>query len=328
MSLEATPSRNVLLNVLNNLRTMEPISSLINCREGSLWIAMAVVLQAGQILLISEVTHSIGAFEASFVRSSFLLCTLLFISWRNSETYGFIELVNYILTGLGDSLYIVLAALASNYIWVGDCSAIVLNQPIPSAILACIILGEAMDKTDSVLVFLNACGLVLVSKPSFLFPQSDDIAEPPPTTQPFVGILLASGSLASTVTATLSTRSLAYRNTEDPFLIGTMAALHGIVLSCLGLVITSSSFTLPHNASEWLVTLLLGICGTGALCCYAKSLESEEVLTVTVFMTLGIPLNHMFDLIFLDREIDWWKLGGIVLIIASTFAMYIKSKLR
>lgn len=320
------PSSNTLLS-LQTLRNLMDYASITNCRPGVIWLAVTIVLQSGQLMLVSETTHSLGAVQALLIRSYFLLCTVFFISWRKSESYGWIEMANFTLIGLGDSLYVLFAGLASYYIWSGDFSAIALNLPIPCSMLACIIFGEAIDVTDGFLAFLNACGLTLVSQPTFLFQPGKVISESS-NTQTLAGFLLAGASLASSVSATLACRSIAYRKADNVFLIATLTGLIGTMFSSFAALMTSSFLAHPTNLHDWLFTFALGICAIGALCSYAKALETEHVLTVTVFLTLTIPINNLFDFILLGRDMNWLTVFGITLILASTFIMYIKTRCR
>lgn len=295
-----------------------------NCRISFLWLALAIIFEAGQVVIMSSASKLWGAGEALFIRSCFLLALIVFVSWNKKEAHGLTEIMICLLNGLSDILFIYFAGLAATFIWIGDVTAISFNQPVPASVLACIILGETMDVFDGILTITNAIGLVLVAQPSFLRPNPNDAIDESSPQQQMIGILLAFGSLMGNVISSLCCRSMKYRNAEDVPLLLSVSGMIGVCVSICS-AFASSQWVLPDTLHDWLLVVALGVCSLCAYGCYVKSLEKENVLLVSVFLTFSIPLNFLFDFLVLSRPVELIALGGVLLIVGSTFAMYFKS---
>lgn len=301
---------------------LKRLFSSVNERRGLLWLLVAILSQATQVVTLTTVSRQMSAELALFFRSSFLLTMIVGVSWQRSDSNNIVDIGIFILNGISDLVFSYSIALAGKFISAGDASAISLNLPIPAAILACIFLKEPLDALDAIFVALNAIGLVIVSKPSWLFPDAIHVTNS--SHNLMTGVVLAFCSLAGNVSATMCVRGLVYRDSEDAWLLSFTNGMVSMAAS-LCLAPLTSFWTPPETFYEWQGVFILGTCTIVTCLFYAKSLETEDVKTVSVLFTMAIPVTSCYDFFILKQPFDLAKVCGILLILGSTFAIYFKS---
>ena len=126
---------------------------------------------------------------------------------------------------------------------IGDATTIVYTGPVWTATFAFFLLGERIDWTFYPIAMLDACGLVLITQPSFIFGSS---AQPE-----------AAGSDNNTAAGVASD---AAANAEASYLIGALSALFSALIAGLLPVCTRKSkecfWTAVNHVSSALSTLV------------------------------------------------------------------------
>lgn len=204
-------------------------------------------------------------------------------------------------------------AALSCFLWavirlpLADTTVIHFTNPVWTALLAAIFLGEVLRGWELGLALVALAGVVLVARPGFLFGEVsglDPVA---------VGVALAGAvlSAAAYVTAKKLTRN------HDPLVIVFAFAAVSLVGS---IPPTAANFVMPQPL-DWLALLGVGLGAQGGQVWITKALQLEKAGRVMAVGYLQIVFAAVWGLLFFREIPDLWTgLGGSV-IIGSTFLM-------
>ena len=202
-------------------------------------------------------------------------------------------------------------AALSCFLWavirlpLADATVIHFTNPIWTALLAAIFLGEVLRGWEAILAILALGGVVMVARPGFLFGDVSGL-DPAATAAALAGAVLSAGAY---VTAKMLTR------THEPLVIVFAFAFVSLVGSIPG---TLSGFVMP-GGMEWLLLLGVGLGAQGGQVYVTKALQVEKAGRVMAVGYLQIVFAAAWG-IFLFQEIpDLWTGLGAGVIIGSTF---------
>ncbi|KAJ8041754.1 hypothetical protein HOLleu_12658 [Holothuria leucospilota] len=226
-------------------------------------------------------------------------------------------MLDNLLFGINDVVLMALTTITMVLSSTSDTVAIAYNLAIPSAILACIILGEKFDTIDFIFATVNGTGLVLISKSRI---DNSEVSQETSV----LGLLLSFGCLFLCCLLPIAPRRLAHRGKEDPNLLTFMAGSCGLVMTSVYLTVTNS-WMLPQTSYEIFMCLLLGFFTVVSFCAYTRALKTECALAVVLGLTLCIPLTYCYDVIFGNQGIKLLTVAGVCLTVGSTICFYVKS---
>jgi drug/metabolite transporter (DMT)-like permease len=203
--------------------------------------------------------------------------------------------------------YIALSAFffGLTHLPLADATVIQYTNPVFTALLAALFLAEAIRRREMAFVLLSLAGVVLMTRPAFLFGGADGRLDPFA-----VGVALA-GALFSAA-AYVTVRSLG--RTEDPVVIVFWYA----VIAALGaLPFTVAEAVLP-TPLEWAV--LLGIGGVTQLgqVFMTRGLKAERAGRAMAVAYMQIVFAAAWGALLFAEVPDGWGLAGALLIILST----------
>jgi len=204
-------------------------------------------------------------------------------------------------------------AALSCFLWavirlpLADATVIHFTNPIWTALLAAIFLGEVLRGWEAILAVLALGGVVMVARPGFLFGDVSGL-DPAATGAALAGAILSAGAY---VAAKKLTR------THEPLVIVFAFAFVSLVGSIPG---TLSQFVMP-GGMEWLALLGVGLGAQGGQVYVTKALQVEKAGRVMAVGYMQIVFAAAWG-IFLFQEIpDLWTGLGAGVIIGSTFLM-------
>ncbi|KAJ8022072.1 Solute carrier family 35 member G1 [Holothuria leucospilota] len=279
---------------------------------------MGGVLTGVQTILLEEASLMFNPMEAVFFRSCFLLLFAFGISWKDGENYDWRDLLANILFGVFDTCGISLVTIAVGLISVSDASAITFNKPIPTTILAWILLSEKFDWIDGALSVVNAVGLVVIAKTSV------DSAEDQDFVSPLLGVICSFCGLLALSLMYIAARFLAHRQNEDPCLLMFLVGCDGMAISSLFLSVTSS-WIQPRALEELFICILLGGVSLATVYSFTRALKTENAMFVSTAVTLSIPTTYLYSLVFKERIVNIGSVIGVCLTMISTFLLYLKT---
>jgi len=204
-------------------------------------------------------------------------------------------------------------AALSCFLWavvrlpLADTTVIHFTNPVFTALLAAVFLGERLRGWETILALMALGGVVVVARPSFLF------GEPSALDPVVVGVALAGAilSAAAYVTARRLTR------THDPMVIVFAFAF----VTLLGSVpATVPVFVWPHGW-EWLILLGVGVATQGGQVYVTKALKAEKAGRAMAVGYLQIVFAAAWGILIFGETPDLWTGVGAAVIIGSTFLM-------
>jgi drug/metabolite transporter (DMT)-like permease len=181
------------------------------------------------------------------------------------------------------------------------------TNPIFTALLAAIFLGEVLGGREVVLALAALGGVLIVARPGFLF---GDISGLDPVA---VGVALTGAilSAAAYVTARRLTR------THHPLVIVLAFAVVSLVGSSPA---TLRVFVVPRGV-EWAYLLGVGLATQAGQVFVTKALQLEKAGRVMAVGYLQIVFATVWGLLVFTEAPDQWTGLGAAVIIASTFLM-------
>lgn len=188
-----------------------------------------------------------------------------------------------------------------------DATVIQYTNPVFAGLLAVPFLGERLRRREVVSVVVSMAGVVMVTRPSFLF--GDGHALDPVT----VGIGLA-GALCS-ATAYITVRKLGA--TEHPSVI----VFYFSLVSVFAALPTAVPGALWPTRMEWLVLLGIGVTTQLGQMALTNGLRLERAGRATATAYLQIVFAALWGILFFTELPDWGTLLGAALIIGSTLAL-------
>jgi len=188
-----------------------------------------------------------------------------------------------------------------------DTTVIHFTNPVWTALLAALFIGEVLRGWEVILGVVALGGVIMVVRPGFLFGDASGL-DPVAAGAALAGAILAA---AAYVAAKKLTR------THDPLVIVFAFAVVSLVGS---IPPTVSSFVMP-NGLEWLILLGVGLGAQGGQIFVTKALQFEKVGRVMAVGYLQIVFAAAWGLLLFREVPDVWTGLGATVIIASTFFM-------
>ena len=204
-------------------------------------------------------------------------------------------------------------AALSCFLWavirlpLADTTVIHFTNPVWTALLAAMFIGEVLRGWEALLALVALSGVVIVARPGFLFGEASGL-DPAAVATALAGAVL---SAAASVSARRLTR------TNDPLVIVLAFAVVSLVGSA---PLAAASWVTPRGV-EWLVLLGVGLAAHGGQVWVTRALKLEKAARVMAVGYLQIVFAAGWGL-FLFREIpDHWTALGAGVIVGATYLM-------
>ncbi|KAJ8028918.1 Solute carrier family 35 member G1 [Holothuria leucospilota] len=201
---------------------------------------------------------------------------------------------------------------------VGDVSAIVNNTPLLSGILARIFLKERLTVYDIILTVVSMAGVVLVTKPEFIFGKSDQEG----SGTHFIGALWAIAALICLSFLSVVTRKLRSNDSSNASILTLIFGLVALPASAI-LNTFLGGWTLPVNISEILSLIAVGFVGFLAPHTFNLALKSIKTVSGAVVSTLIIVISYLLQFLVFKTYPDIVSGTGVVLILSATFGVFV-----
>jgi drug/metabolite transporter (DMT)-like permease len=204
-------------------------------------------------------------------------------------------------------------AALSCFLWavvrlpLADTTVIHFTNPVFTALLAAVFLGEVLRGWEVFLALVALAGVLIVARPGFLFGDVTGL-EPMAVAAAMAGAIL---SAAAYVTARRLTR------THDTLVIVFSFAFVSLVGS---LPATLQVFVWP-TAWEWAVLLGVGVAAQGGQVYVTKALQVEKAGKVMAVGYLQIVFAALWGVVMFGEIPDEWTAAGAAIIIGATFLM-------
>jgi drug/metabolite transporter (DMT)-like permease len=188
-----------------------------------------------------------------------------------------------------------------------DTTVIHFTNPVFTAFLAALFLGEILGGREILLALTALGGVVLVARPGFLFGEVSAL-DPVAVGVALSGAILAAGAY---VTARRLTR------THDPMVI---VFAFAVVMLAGSLPATIPVFVLPQGR-EWVFLLVMALASYAGQVFVTRALQTEKAGRVMAVGYLQIVFAAVWGLVLFREIPDLWTATGAGVIIASTFLL-------
>ncbi|KAI1290290.1 Solute carrier family 35 member G1 [Halotydeus destructor] len=212
-----------------------------------------------------------------------------------------------------------LAYSSLHLIPLGDSSTIVFSAPVYVGIFACILIGEACGVFQIAIIVITMTGVILISKPTFLFGDSDPSTDGAYRTE---GTIMA---LVSSVAAALTFVVMRKLQKSQTAVVISWFSIISIVMGAVILAISCLFFDPDHlirlpdqfTVKEWLLLLVNGLCGVVGQFCLTTALKIEEAGVVSLVRTTDILMAFIYQVSFLDEAVHWMSLLGAAIVMVG-----------
>lgn len=196
-------------------------------------------------------------------------------------------------------------------------SAVLENlSPAWAGILCAIFLNETFSKKDSILAISGFCGVVLISKPEFIFgirenPDNNKYVEPELR---FVGIIAMIGMSIFKVLIGICIRKLDRIVKFDPIVMVFHLFVWGSAMSTINCIfrgVISLSFL------DGFIGILGGVLFSCGHICYTRALQLQTVGKIMMMNQMKVLFNFIFDYFVLGIFLDVYSITGCLLITIS-----------
>ncbi|XP_006824544.1 solute carrier family 35 member G1-like [Saccoglossus kowalevskii] len=206
---------------------------------------------------------------------------------------------------------------AMNGIGMGDSTSIAAGTlPLFSPVFACIFIQEKCKPRDCIGVVINVAGIILISRPEFIFGSN--------TYSPFLGYVYA--LLAG---IWLSIGTVCSRAMSDDLSLIVVIFYNGLcgVIIMLILVYPTSNDRIYTLIPEYTITIayLVGMVASfGAyLHSFNRSLQLQSAGKTTILVNIAIVVSFIADIIVFDKQVVNLEIIGATLVILSSIIVFV-----
>ena len=181
------------------------------------------------------------------------------------------------------------------------------TNPVFTALLAAVFLGESLRYREVTLTLAALGGVVVIARPGFLFGVGAGLDH--------LGVLVALMGAILSAGAYVTARRLT--RTNDPLVIVFFFAM---VAVAGGLPATIPVFVMPRGA-EWLLLLGVGLATQGGQVFVTRALKLERAGRAMAVGYLQIVFATVWGVLWFSEFPDLWTGLGAFVIVFSTFLM-------
>lgn len=188
-----------------------------------------------------------------------------------------------------------------------DTTVIHFTNPVFTALLAAVFLGEVLGRVEIILALAALGGVLLVARPEFLFGGASGLSP--------VAVMVALAGAVLSAAAYTTVRRLT--RTNHPLVI----VLAFAVVTLVGAFpATVSVFVLPRGV-EWGYLLGVGLATQAGQVFVTKALQLEKAGRVMAVGYLQIVFAAIWGVLVFGEVPDRWTAVGALVIISSTFLL-------
>ncbi|RWS22780.1 solute carrier family 35 member G1-like protein [Leptotrombidium deliense] len=203
-----------------------------------------------------------------------------------------------------------------------DSSAIFYSAPVFVGLLAFVFLKEPFGLFEGISVIVTIVGVLLISRPQFIPFFAD--ASHPMTSDTIEGLILALFGSFTFALSNIHLRKLQKTSTE---VIAFWFSIFTIILGTV-LVLCFDEMKWPQDYMQWILILLVGICGIFGQVSFALALKIERAGPVSIAQTSNIVIVLIYQLAFFNEPVSMLSLVGALLIGGSVMLTGFKEMLR
>lgn len=209
------------------------------------------------------------------------------------------------------------------FLEVGDSTSIELGANLLfTAIIGHVYLVENVSKFDVIILVVDVTGIVLISKPSFLFGQGEHGNK----TGKVEGVLMALISALISSLRAILVKKISMRGNLYFMLLYFFLGVLGVPLTLL-CSFFCESWSSSSSAETWAIILLYTVFCFIQTVAQATALNLEDTKTVAVSSTISTVLTYVVQLTVFGTAFDWVVIIGALFISVTVILAHFHIKL-
>lgn len=287
------------------------VLEMIYRRRGMVYAFVCGIIWGFNGLGIALTVQTVSPCVLSYFFFLFHLVGLPYINWSLDEIYNTKLTLLVFLSSSLDAILVLACIFAYDFINYGNASALLYSKTIFCGVFAWFFLRERFSKFDCMLLCVHFVGVILVTKPSFLFKYPSDRD----WRSNVVGCVLGlSGALSSSLEF-ITVRYLVEENALDMALLFIIKCFIGLFSSGLLSYFTISSHRYIRTISELGYVLLTCVSGFVAYAFNVIALRTENAKTVAAILSVEVIVAFLLQVSFTDQQTDIVSVSGASLIL-------------
>ncbi|KAN0022424.1 hypothetical protein ACTFIU_004607 [Dictyostelium citrinum] len=291
------------------------IRQLLN-NKGLLLLVLSAFLFSFMAYLVKLISKEFDSLEIAFMRSFYGLvgCIILLFSLRENPLGP--KHVRWFLAARGLSGAISLCAYFYTLTVLPLSEAVIISftSPVITAALAAVVLKERWGGIEAICAFLSLCGVVVVSKPSFLFHHHSDgsTTENGDDGGKLLYVFIGIAGAFFTAVSYIAVRKVG--PSVNPFVLVIYFSAVSSVL-CLPASFAFQTFVWP-SLKGWGYITLIGVVATIAQGAVNAGIQlSKKTSTAAAMNYLQIIFTFIWQITLMGEPLDWITILGALLIL-------------
>ncbi|KAJ8050444.1 Solute carrier family 35 member G1 [Holothuria leucospilota] len=269
-------------------------------------IILATQLSLGKLLVASHVHPTQIVFFRCLIH---LFCIAPSTFQHETVAFTAYDTTVYFLCALTGSFSWIFTAYTFLYLEVGDSTGIELGATVVfTAIMAHVCLSEYVDKFDVIILVVDVAGIILISKPAFLFGGMEHYEQ-----NHLKAVLMVSVSALFSSLWPMFVKNLSKMEKLYFMLLNFLHGAIGVPLTLLCSLFLQPWFT-SSSAIIWTLTLLFSVVCLIQTAVQASALHLTDAKTVAVSSTISTVLTYVIQLTAFGAAFDWVVISGAFLI--------------
>ena len=209
---------------------------------------------------------------------------------------------------------------AFQHISLADTTTIVFINPVWTAILGHFLLHEKWSMFDSLAMALSLVGVVLVARPSFLFPSHLSATDKWSTLSYVLSFVASLSLAASYIFVRLIQRQRKASTLTFVFHFGVVSILFGFIIG-----VALQKLKLPDcgTLDKW-YALLAGVFSFSGQVCFIYALTVERAAIVALGRATDIAFVFVLETVVFNAPINGYSLAGSVLVLLCNILIFLK----
>ncbi|KAI8373203.1 uncharacterized protein BYT42DRAFT_501056 [Radiomyces spectabilis] len=220
--------------------------------------------------------------------------------------------------GLVGSLGLALFFYSITQLPLADATVVFFLSPAFTAILAAVVLGESFTLFDGLCSVMCLFGVVLVSKPQFLFGGDAKLPNGQTEAQRLMAIFAALIGAMMSAVAYCTVRKI---GKGAHFMVHVVYfGVISTLISPIGLL-TLQKFVMPHGWYEYSVLFLVGLMAFAGQCLLNQGLQLAPAGPGTLMRMNDVVFAFLFGIFILHEYPDFYSILGAIVIVGMTTAL-------
>ncbi|PIK48534.1 putative solute carrier family 35 member G1 [Apostichopus japonicus] len=258
--------------------------------------------------------HLVLALYPNVIMALSLICIIV---TRAKVLYNRKQYLFLVVSGGAYATGATFVTLSISRIPVGDAVAILNCMPIFGGIFGWILLRQSLRLLDLVFTILCIAGVVLIARPSFIFPASVENDE-----VDAIGVLLAIGAACFIGFSITAGRKLQEMRINALCILFVNAFFIFFINAIICTVM--DVWSAPSPSYYWGLSLAPGLFSFLAQMCVLFAVKMERAVMVTIILTLGIVFTFIMQIFIIKIIPHWYSAIGSFCILLSCIGMSVR----